>query len=540
MRGSRAENSWRTSLTLHTVTSPVFHLARTGAASRAGTYLLALLAGGAQAWAIASPWSGEPSWWLQLLSLGMLALLVERSGSTVAAGLLGWLFALAWLAGSVWWLFISMHVYGGVHWFVAASGVFGLALFLASYYGAATAAYHRLRPPHAALRAVLFAALWLAAELLRASLFTGFPWAAAGYAHVDGPLAGLAPWTGVYGIGAAAALVAYMPVLARSTGLLRRQAWPATALCIVALAVGTRTGASSASPAAAERFSVALLQANIPQDEKFGSAGVRFALQWYADRLKNATEDLVVAPETAIPLLPQDLPAGYWQGLRSRFETGTHAALIGLPLGSLEEGYTNSVIGLSPDDGNYRYDKHHLVPFGEFVPPLFRWFTRVMQIPLGDFRPGALGQASFAWKGHRLAPNICYEDVFGEELAARFRNEALAPTVFVNVSNIAWFGNTVAIDQHLQISRMRAMEFERPMLRATNTGATAIIDRFGRVTHSLARHTRGVLVGVVEGSTTITPYAWWAARWGLWPFWILIAVTVLVAAARMRERRGRA
>lgn len=499
-------------------------------ASLAGTYLLAMLAGGAQAWAIASPWSGSPSWWLQLLSLATLAVLVERSGSTVKAGLLGWLFALAWLAGSVWWLFISMHVYGAVHWLVAAMGVFGLSLFLASYYGLATAAYHRLCPSHAALRAFLFAALWLAAELLRASLFTGFPWAASGYAHVDGPLAGLASWIGVYGIGAVAALVAYMPVLARNTGLLRRQAWPATAMCVVSVAVGVPTGASSASPATAGNFSVALLQANIPQDEKFGSAGVGFALQWYAEQLRNAAEDLVVAPETAIPLLPQDLPAGYWPALRSQFETGTPAALIGLPLGSQEEGYTNSVAGLSRDGGSYRYDKHHLVPFGEFVPPLFRWFTRIMQIPLGDFRPGALGQPSFAWNGHRLAPNICYEDVFGEELAARFRDEAHAPTVFVNVSNIAWFGNTVAIDQHLQISRMRAKEFERPMLRATNTGATAIIDRFGRVTHSLPRHTRGVLVGVVEGGTRITPYAWWMSRFGLWPFWTIVVFIVLLAA----------
>lgn len=502
--------------------------------SRAGAYLLAMLAGGAQAWAIASPWSGEPSWWLQLLSLSTLALLVERSGSAITAGLAGWLFALAWLAGSVWWLFISMHVYGGVHWFPAAMGVFGLALFLASYYGVSAAAYHRLRPAQPALRAFLFAALWLGAELLRASLFTGFPWAASGYAHVDGPLAGLASWIGVYGIGAVAALVAYMPVLARNTGLLRRQAWPATAMCVVALAAGMRSAASSASPATAERFSVALLQANIPQDEKFGSAGVGFALQWYADQVKNAAEDLIVAPETAIPLLPQDLPAGYWIGLRSRFETGTRAALIGLPLGSQEEGYTNSVVGVTPDAGSYRYDKHHLVPFGEFVPPLFQWFTRMMQIPLGDFRRGGLGQPSFAWKGHRLAPNICYEDVFGEELAARFRDEAQAPTVFVNVSNIAWFGNTVAIDQHLQISRMRAKEFERPMLRATNTGATAIIDRFGRVTHSLPRHTRAVLAGVVEGGTRITPYAWWMARFGLWPFWVLIAVLVLAAAVSAR------
>ena len=181
-----------------------------------------------------------------------------------------------------------------------------------------------------------------------------------------------------------------------------------------------------------------------------------------------------------------------------------------------DRGYTNSVVGLAPGlQQVWRYDKHHLVPFGEFIPPMFMWFTRMMNIPLGDFNRGAVGQAPFDWKGQRLAANICYEDLFGEELGVRFEDPARAPTVLVNVSNIGWFGDTVATDQHLQISRMRALEFERPMVRATNTGATAIIDHTGRVAQSLPRTTRGVLVGTVEGRTGTTPFAWWVARFGL-------------------------
>jgi apolipoprotein N-acyltransferase len=158
-----------------------------------------------------------------------------------------------------------------------------------------------------------------------------------------------------------------------------------------------------------------------------------------------------------------------------------------------------------------------------------------MNIPLGDFARGRIGQPSFVWQGQRLAPNICYEDLFGEELGARFADPANAPTAFVNVSNIGWFGDSVAIDQHLQISRMRALEFERPMLRATNTGATAIIDYRGLVTHLLPRLTRGVLTGRFEGRTQITPYARWVAPWGLWP---LAAVCVLlVLALGLRGRR---
>jgi apolipoprotein N-acyltransferase len=186
----------------------------------------------------------------------------------------------------------------------------------------------------------------------------------------------------------------------------------------------------------------------------------------------------------------------------------------------------------------YRYDKHHLVPFGEFIPPMFKWFIRMMNIPLGDFNRGAVGQDSMVWAGQRWAPNICYEDLFGDELAARFIDPAAAPTVLVNISNIGWFGNSVAIDQHLHISRMRALELGRPMLRATNTGPTVIIDHQGQVTHSLPRHTRGVLQGQVQGRSGTTPYAWWAARLGLWPLWGL-ALAVLGAALLARRQRGR-
>jgi apolipoprotein N-acyltransferase len=193
------------------------------------------------------------------------------------------------------------------------------------------------------------------------------------------------------------------------------------------------------------------------------------------------------------------------------------------------KSYTNSVIGMAGQP-IYRYDKHHLVPFGEYVPWSFRWFIDLMKIPLGDFARGDLAQPSMLHKGWRLAPNICYEDLFGEELATRFANPTSAPSVFVNVSNMGWFAlknqNSVAIDQHLNISRMRTLEFDRPMIRATNTGATVIINRQGVVTHSLARGTRGVLDGQVERglndvSQTITPYARWASQYGLKPLWLL-------------------
>ncbi|MBA2673162.1 apolipoprotein N-acyltransferase [Ramlibacter sp.] len=498
----------------------------------------ALLAGLAQAASIGAPWYGQPLWWLQLASLGVLAILLLRTSSVRAAVALGWVFGLAWLAGTFWWLFISMHSYGGLPAPFAAGAVLLLAGFLGSYYAFACGLFAKLRHHGGFIDALLFAALWLAAELMRVTWFTGFPWGEGGYAHVDGPLAVLAPYVGVHGIGFVAAVLAYglaAPFAARPGGAARPWIGPAGALLLLAACAWLPLpSVGSAQPG--PRLSVALLQGNIPQDEKFqGGSGIPQALGWYGRQLLDAQAALVVAPETAIPLLPQQLPEGYLQTLRERFARGDSATLIGIPLGNAGEGYSNSVIGLKPDASPYRYDKHHLVPFGEFIPPLFRWFTEAMHIPLGDFNRGAVGQASFVWQGQRLAPNVCYEDLFGEELGARFADAAEAPTMFVNLSNIGWFGNTVAIDQHLNISRMRSLEFDRAMIRATNTGATVVINRRGRVTHSLPRHTRGVLLGEAEGASSLTFYAWWVSRLGLWPLWLLALALPVICVLRSRR-----
>ena len=502
-------------------------------------WVLAAAAGVLQALSLAWPGGGQPQWWLQVLSLAVLAGLLPRAADWKRAAALGWVFATAWLVGTFWWLFISMQVYGGLPAPLAVVAVLLLAGFLSLYYalaGALFAAAARGRPWR---DAALFAGLWLGAELLRGTLFTGFPWGAGGYAHVDGPLASLAPWVGVYGMSAAAAwLACLVSLLVQGPVRGSWRYWLAVLASAGLLAAcNVQTGKRDPQASAAPKLKVALLQGNIPQDEKFeGGTGIPIALGWYGQALRETHAQLVVAPETAIPLLPAQLPEGYYEGLRRDFAQGDRAALIGIPLGNFDAGYTNSTLGFAPGAPTYRYDKHHLVPFGEFIPPLFKWFTRMMNIPLGDFNRGGVGQPSFAWAGQRLAPNICYEDLFGEELGARFRDAATAPTIFVNLSNIAWFGDSIAIDQHLHISRLRALEFQRPMIRATNTGATAIIDRFGRVTHLLQRHTRGVLLGDVEGGSGTTPFAHWVSRFGLWPLWLLSLVAVVAA---WRGRRAR-
>ncbi len=499
--------------------------------------LLALLAGALQAaslaWPVAMPVflqtvglsKGQPLWWGQTLALGVLVHLLLGSANPRRAAWCGWLFVTAWLACTFAWLYTSMHVYGGLAAPLAVLAVLALAALLALYYAGALWCFRALAHIGKAQTAIYFVALWVLAEMARGMLLTGFGWGAVGYAHIDGPLAPALPWLGLYGTSALAALLAVLlafalrarsglallqPVLAMAAMLALVQVLPASN--------GTFTGT----------LDVTLLQGNIAQNEKFDqTSGVPKALRWYGEQLNASRTSLIITPETGVALLPEQLPPGYWQALQQRFATGEQAALVGLPMGDYDTGYTNSAVGLKPGQAElWRYDKYHLVPFGEFIPPLFRWFTTLMNIPLGDFNRGALAQPTFNWQGQRLATSICFENLFGEEMAAQFTDMTKAPTMLVNISNLAWFGEHLAMDQHLVVARMRALEFDRPFLLATNTGRTAVVDHLGRVTHALPNHVAQALTADVQGREGITPYVWWVSRWGQWPVAILALLVV--------------
>lgn len=532
--------------------------------------------------------SGHASGFLQCISLALLASLLLRlasdddDGSPKRLGLRGFalsgLFATSAMAATWGWLYVSMHRYGGMPSWLSAAAVLLLAMALSIYFALAgglwVALYRRwilsdranearyakqapsltwevLRQGLAGV--ALFAALWTLAELCRGQLFTGFPWGAAGYAHTDSWLSTYLPWVGVYGVGALAAGISMAaPITVAMVMARRTQAWRWLALGTVLVSavcpLALQTSGTSFSESAG-RMSARLLQGNIPQDEKFiPGQGVRVAIHWYSEQLLDSTETLVVTPETAIPVLPQQLPHIYWQQLADKFAPTSNSnapqlALLGIPLGGAGAGYSNSAVAIGSPNWLYRYDKQHLVPFGEFVPPFFQWFVRLMNMPLGDF--GDFGHdrpapSVLSWQGQRVLPQICYEDLFGEEVAQYFLNAAEAPTVLVNMSNLAWFGNSTALPQHLAISRIRALEFQRPVIRATNTGATAWVDHKGQVKAALPAFTRGALQVEFEGRTGLTPYAQWTARWGLAPLWILCVAIVLVLGFISRRSGARA
>ena len=474
---------------------------------------------------------GEPVWWLQIASLAILYFVLERQTTPRGVFRTALTYATVDLSMTFSWLYVAMHVYGGLAAWMAVGAVIGLALALSFYYALAAVLHRKLLGENVCIRTITFAAAWTAAELARGTWLTGFGWGATGYAHTAGPLAAYAPYVGAYGVGAIAAWLS--AGFASIRGISRTQ----IAAMVLILFAGHFLPYLYQWTTPRGAVSVTLLQGNIAQSEKFEeSTGVPAALSWYEEQIGRSQSDLTVAPETAIPLLPQELPVGYWQHLTQAVANSQRAIMTGIPLGSYTQGYTNSVVAVSNAAETYRYDKHHLVPFGEFIPPMFKWFTAMMRIPLGDFNRGSVGQASFVFGNQRLAPNICYEDLFGEELGARFIDGTTAPTIFVNVSNLGWFGGGLVIDEHLQISRMRALEFERPFVQATNTGATVIMDQRGQVIAALPRLTQGTLTGTVEGRSGLTPFAWWVSRFGLWPLWIVILVCV--ALGRRSQLRG--
>jgi apolipoprotein N-acyltransferase len=541
-----------------------------------------LIAGAAMSIPLATLWS----WPLALLSVAGLVVLL-RGATPWRAATIGWLYGAAWIAASTWWLYISLHRYGDLPAPLAVASVALLALALATYLALACAVHAHLERRGLApwVAALSFASLWLLAELARARLFTGFPWGASGYTQLESPLAAWAPWVGVYGVGFVLAFVASWVVLPQPVGARRgtapRRSWWQRLAPLAIVPLSMLLPRDFTQPTST--LDVTLVQTNVPQDLKFDVRRIPKLLEEFLEALNAARGTLVVAPETSIPLLPSDLGPEGFAALERPFADGRRGALVGLPLGDFERGYTNSLLGLggapmrrdaagqvvsskaavadaplataSPTDtralverppfardniasgaGRYRYDKHHLVPFGEFIPWGFRWFVNMMNIPLGDFARGSVVAPSFVVAGERIGPNVCYEDLFGEELAQRLVHGD-APTVFANASNIAWFGDSVAIDQHLNLSRMRSLELQRPMLRATNTGATAVIDHTGRVVSQLPRLERGMLDAKVTGRVGLTPYARWVgAAGGVWVMALMAALVVWAAWVFSRQR----
>ena len=495
--------------------------------------LAAVTLGAAHALSFA-PWNLP---WLQLIALAALFSLAQRAYTVRQAAWLGFGFGIGWFGVGVSWVYVSMHEYGQMPAPLAGLATAAFCAFLALYPALALAVAQWLSPAARARRLLLaLPAAWAASEWLRGVLLTGFPWLASGYAHSDGPLAGYAAVVGVYGIAWIAAFVAGCAAL-----LVDRRGVPTRALIAAALGAaglllaGQVLSARSWTSPVGAPLRVRLVQGAVPQDLKFTDGGLERSVAAYAAQLKGEPVDLTVLPESVFPLPLHMLPDTALQAVFGPTRDRGGALVFGIFIEQPRDYYYNSAIGVAPAGAGaaplQRYSKRHLVPFGEFIPPGFRWFVDLMRMPIGDQQRGAPYQGPMDLAGQRIAVNICYEDLFGAEIIRAWDVPERAPTLLLNLSNLAWFNDSLALPQHLQISRLRALETGRPMLRATNTGATAVIEPRGAVV-ALAPFNRAVALDAqIRGYEGTTPYV----RYGDRPTLVALAVALGLAAAWRRR-----
>jgi apolipoprotein N-acyltransferase len=441
----------------------------------------------------------------------------------------GFAFGVGAFAAGTWWLYVSVRLVGGTPLPVAVLLLGGLVAIMAAWIAAAGWLAARLARRSLAASALLaMPGAWVLAEWLRGWVLTGFPWLSVGYGQIDGPLAGWAPVAGVYGISLVAALLsgALLLVVAGTT----RERGLAAAVALAVAAATAALGAQRWIEPAGEPLRVALVQGAVPQLLKWAPGERRATMELYWSMTETLEgRDLVVWPEAAIPA-PDDMVGDYLDGLRALARERGMQLLVGILTHDAEtDEYRNSLLALGEPAGAYH--KRHLVPFGEFfpVPAFVRSWMRMMSLPYSDIARGSDRQAPLAARGVALAPTICYEDAYGAEQLV-FQPAA---GVLVNVSNDAWFGDTLAPHQHLQIARMRALETGRPMARTTNTGITALIDERGAVVATIPQFRPAVLEGEVQPFGGSTPYA----RTGNVPV-LAVAVALLVAAGLAGRRRG--
>ena len=445
-----------------------------------------------------------------------------------AAAWLGFSFGCGFFVAGIGWIYVAMHDFGGMPMVLAVPATLLFAAFFALFPALAGFMQARIAVSDGQRLVLLMPALWVLCEWLRGTLFTGFPWLALGYAHSDSVLAGYAPIFGVYGVSLAAALTAGLLALFRHPLYRSRKA---LALAALLWAGGGLLGKVAWTQPYGAPFSVALVQGNITQDRKFNEDALDGTLQTYLGLTLENPARLTVLPETALPLFRHEVPRTLVELL------GDHARKNGgdILIGAFERSdgvYYNGIFSLGTAQ-EQRYRKQHLVPFGEFIPlrPLLGWFINgMLNIPMGDLARGEKRQLPFEVAGQRVAANICYEDVFGEEIIGTL---PLA-TLLVNISNDAWYGHSHAAAQHNQIAQLRALESGRMLLRATNTGLSSIIAADGRVLQQLPQHTEGVLKGLVQGYQGSTPYV----RWGNHAVLLLIALLLAYAWKCRLPRRA--
>lgn len=508
-------------------------------ASRGLTLLTAFLSGAIAVFAFAPFYR----WPVALVSLFFLFTLWQRGEGLKHRAAIGFAWGMGLFLAGASWLYVALHTYGGMPAPLAALAIFLFCCYLSVFPMLAGVAFHKLHRTDQPIISLLLVmpACFVAGEYVRGWFFSGFPWLIVGYSQTPGDggipaaLVGFAPIVGVFGISwllamTAGALVLLTDSLTNATPSDRLK-WVIWSSVMAIWVGGFALSAISWSTPSGAPLSVALVQGNIAQDLKWREEQYGQTRNQYFQLVKDVKAKLIVLPETAEVTFLDEIPPDYLDALKSRAEKNSGDLIMGAPIVERDAGgnllrYANAAVsmGISPPQ---RYDKYHLVAFGEFIPPMLSWVYNWLNIPLAGFTPGPTTQAPMRVSGHSVAVNICYEDTFGAEIARPLPEAEL----LVNIANMAWYGRSLAASQHAQFSQMRALETSRWMLRSTNTGLTAAINEKGEIIKSLPQFVAGVLEADAIPRQGVTPYV----RWRDSP--VLIGLGLALMAALFIRRR---
>lgn len=425
----------------------------------------------------------------------------------------GFIYGLGLFSAGIYWIYISLHDFGNMPIFMAGLATFLLCAFMALFpalVGILSIKASESKTPQILIAIPVF---WALSDWVRSWIFTGFPWLTIGYSQVPhSPLAGYVPITGVYGVSMLTVFIA-SSIAFWITKKPKSNIWQRKNIALVGLILitGGLFKLVEWTTPTTKPISVALLQGNIPQDLKWVPEIAISTLNQYLNMAETSKAKLIIMPETALPILSSELPTELKMRLQQHATKNQGAILAGII--ERENGeYFNSMLNIGSDKSEV-YRKSHLVPFGEFIPlkAALGWIYRDwLNMPLSDLSRGSIQQQPMSIAGEKVAINICYEDVFGEEIIRQLPQA----TILVNASNDAWYGKSLAAYQHMQFSQARALETGRTVLRTTNTGATAMIDPHGNVLAHAPHFSQTTLNVMAQGYGGSTPYV----RWGNWLF----------------------
>lgn len=439
----------------------------------------------------------------------------------------GYAYALAYFATQLYWIFYSLYKVIDAGAVLSVIAMLGFSLFLASYVVAAIFCYIRFKTKSEFINLVVFfPSLWTVFEWLRGGFLGGFPWCEVGYTQVDTEFfRGFYPLFGNYSvtflcltfIGIIFLILKQKNLAAMSK---ERHIWQfAIVYCAVILLLGTFLGKIEYTTPYGKPTSIALIQGNILETVKWSSDET---LNVYAKAVANTKADIIMIPETGIAQFEYQLPKGYLNKLESEAKQNNASLVLGMPIIiDKKNNYVNAAILLTAPGRPY-YAKYHLVPYGEYIP--VKWLMKPIyakvSLPMVDFTPGASYQKPLVASNQKLALDICYENGFSSELLKAAANS----TVMVNLSDMVWYGSTIAMDEHLQLSQARALENQRYFVQVTNTGLTAVINPQGQIQSKLEPFKRLTLHDYVQGRVGTTPFE----RYSNYPIIIFCLVLIIL------------